>query len=209
MDAIEIRKRSKRKFDTEAQIYENTSDGKFCSRAYSAIVETVNSIPYQSLLDVGCGTGIILSRLNGTSKLCGIDLSPQMIGRARESLKDKAELAVGDAEALPWPEKTFDTVCCTFSFHHYPNPGKVLSEMNHVLKKGGRLVLADPWMPFPMQPIMNFFCRYSNSGDHHIYSKQEMQQILLKTGFDLSNFKHPTNDSFLLTAIKIGGTGHA
>jgi ubiquinone/menaquinone biosynthesis C-methylase UbiE len=208
MHADEIRKRSKNKFDTDAQSYEKTQDGKFCSRVYSDIIETVNNIPYQSLLDVGCGTGIILSRLNEKSKLYGIDLSSEMIGRARESLKGKAVLTIGDAEALPWPEETFDAVCCTFSFHHYPNPEKVLSEMNRVLKKGGRLVLADPWMPFPLQPITNFFCRYSKNGDHHLYSKQEMRQLLINNAFDLRDFKHPTNDSFLLTATKTGGADH-
>lgn len=208
MDADEIRKRSKGKFDSEAQIYENTSDGKFCSRVYPAIIETIDSAHGQSLLDVGCGTGIILSKIAKKSRLCGIDLSAQMIERAKETLKDKAELKIGDAGALPFPAETFDTVCCTFSFHHYPNPEKVLFEMNRVVKNGGHLVLADPWMPFPMQPIMNFFCRYSQSGDHHIYSKREMRQLLSNTGFTLNNFNHPTNDSFVLTAIKAGETNH-
>lgn len=202
MEAAEIRKRSKDLFDKEAQTYENSQDGKFCSRAYPAIIETINGLPGNAHLDVGCGTGTILSKLSSKAKLCGIDLSEKMIARAKKTLKDNAELITGDAEALPWPTQTFDTVSCTFSFHHYPNPEKVLSEMSRVLKKGGCLILADPWMPFPFQPIMNFFCRYSKGGDHHIYKKAEMQRLLIKAGLNLENFNYPTNDSFLLTAIK-------
>ena len=209
MDADEIRKRSKGKFDKEAQIYENTSDGQFCSRVYPIIIETIESTHGQSLLDIGCGPGTILSKVTKKTRLCGIDLSAQMIARAKETLKEKAELKIGDAEVLPYPEKTFDIVSCTFSFHHYPNPEKVLFEMNRVLTNGGQLVLADPWMPFPLQPIMNFFCRYSQNGDHHIYSKREMLQLLSAAGLTLKSYRHPTNDSFLLTAIKAGGTDHA
>lgn len=209
MDAAEIRTKSKTTFDAKAKTYENTSDGKFCCRVYPAILQTINSKQEDLLLDVGCGTGIILSKISGKSKLCGIDLSPQMIGCAKETLKDLAELKVGDAGELPWPAETFDTVSCTFSFHHYPNPEQVLAEMNRVLKNGGRLVLADPWMPFILRPFINILFKYSKDGDYHIYSKREIRQLLSKTGFDLKTLKHPTNDTFLLTAIKTGGTAHA
>lgn len=209
MDKTEIRKRSLNKFNTDAINYENTSDGRFCSRVYPAVLEEISAKPFASLLDVGCGTGIILSRITIKSKLCGIDLCSQMISRAKETLKDRAELVVGDAESLPWKARTFDTVCCTFSFHHYPNPEKVLSEMNRVLRDNGRLIIADPCAPLPLQQILNLSLHLLKGGDFHIYSKHEMKQLLIKTGFDLKNFRHPTHDSFLLAAQKTGGIQNA
>lgn len=202
MDAMETRRNSLAKFDQDAATYEDTSDGRFCARAYPAVLAQIEAEPFRSLLDVGCGTGAILSKITRKAKLCGIDLSSSMVDRAKETLEEKAELVVGDAETLPWPDKTFDTVCCTFSFHHYPYPEKVLSEMNRVLRKGGRLILADPWLPSPLLQLMNWMMRYSKSGDRHMYSKHELQSLFAGSGLMLQRFRHPTNDSFLATAQK-------
>ena len=207
MDAEMIRGKTLRKFEKDASAYEQTSDGRFCARAYPEILKEINAFPYDSLLDIGCGTGSILSRIPAVKKRCGIDLSGQMIERAKETLGGTAELMVGDAESLPWPQKSFDAVCCTFSFHHYPHPGKVLSEMNRVLKADGRLILADPWLPGPFLPLLNAMMRFSDGGDFHEYSKREITKLLAANGFAMTSFCHPTNDSFLLTARKSPGKG--
>lgn len=203
------REKTRRKFDRDAPVYEQTSDGQFCSRAYPAVVRKIGEAPFTSLLDVGCGTGAVLSSLSTTAKLYGIDLSAQMIACAKEKLGEKAELTVGDSEALPFSDAAFDTVCCTFSFHHYPNPEKVIAEMSRVLKNGGRLLLADPWVPAPLRQVFNFFLRYSNNGDYHCYSQKEMRRLLGKNGFERLEFTHPTHDSFLLAARKAANRGGA
>lgn len=198
-----IQERTLHKFEKDAAVYEQTSDGKFCSRAYPDIVKEICSIPFQSLLDVGCGTGAILCQIPADKKRCGVDLSEQMIRRAAGALQGGAELKVGNAESLPWPQESFDTVSCTFSFHHYPDPLKVLSEMNRVLKVNGRLILADPWLPTPFRAILNVLIRFSDDGDYHEYSKRELLKLLTASGFQLLTFRHPTHDSFLLTAQKV------
>lgn len=202
MDAMDVRKKSLAKFEQDAPAYEKTSDGRFCARAYPAVLAQIGAVPFTALLDVGCGTGAVLSKITRKARLCGIDLSPSMISRAKEALGDTAELVVGDAEALPWPDGTFDAVCCTFSFHHYPRPEKVLAEMNRVLSKGGRLILTDPWMPSPFLQLMNWAMRYAKSGDRHMVSKREIQTLLAGNGFALQSFVHPTGDSFLAAARK-------
>lgn len=197
-----IRENSLRKFNADAETYEQTSDGKFCSRAYLAIIKKLNEQDGATLLDIGCGTGIILDQINGKKKLYGIDLSPNMIEQAKKRLGDKAELKIGDAEVLPWKSESFDTVCCTFSFHHCPCPEKVILEMNRVLKIGGYLILADPWLPSPLRELFNFFLRFSKDGDFHEYSKHELVQLLKRNNFEIQTYTHPTNDTFLLTACK-------
>ena len=52
-----------------------------------------------------------------------------MIEMAKKNLGNSAELKVGDSEYMPWKDNFFDVIVCNASFHHYPNPEKVLSEM--------------------------------------------------------------------------------
>lgn len=202
MNADEMKLNSMKKFDQDASDYEATSDGQFCARAYPAILDELNRGENQTILDVGCGTGIILSGANKGSRLYGLDLSANMINEAKKKLGNQAELVVGDAEKLPWREELFDTVLCTFSFHHYPNPNAVLSEIHRVLKDGGRLLLADPWLPSPFLQLLNLMMKYSRNGDVHEYSKGEITRLLCNNGFRINRYRHPTLDSFLLSAKK-------
>jgi ubiquinone/menaquinone biosynthesis C-methylase UbiE len=50
---------------------------------------------------------------------------------------------VGDAAALPFADETFDVVVTRYSFHHIPEPGRVLAEMRRVCRPGGRVVVID------------------------------------------------------------------
>ncbi len=202
MDSAAAKLNSMKKFDADASNYAQTSDGKFCARVYPAILDELNRDEGQTILDIGCGTGILLSQVKDRSNLCGLDLSAGMIEQAKLKLGDRAELVVGDAENLPWPEGFFDTVLCSFSFHHYPKPDAVLREMYRVLKTGGRLILADPWMPPPFLQLMNLMIRFSRSGDFHEYSKKEIMRLLHSSGFRIDRYRHPTQDTFLLTAEK-------
>lgn len=202
MNSAAAKLNSRKKFDADASNYEQTSDGKFCARIYPAILSELNRDESQTILDVGCGTGILLSQVKDGNTLCGLDLSSGMIEQAKLKLGDRAELVVGDAEHLPWPEGFFDTVLCSFSFHHYPKPDAVLREMHRVLKTGGSLILADPWMPPPFLQMLNLMIRFSRSGDFHEYSKKEVTGLLRSSGFRIDRYRHPTQDTFLLTAEK-------
>lgn len=202
MNAEIIKEKSLRNFDSEAEVYEKSSDGKFCSRIYPYILDELNKKNNELILDVGCGNGVMLSKMNENNTLHGVDLSKAMIDVAKKKLKDKAELIVGDAEFLLWEDNYFDTILCTFSFHHYPRPKKVLDEMYRVLKQGGRIILADPWLPTPLRQITNFFLRFSDKGDFHEYSQREITDLLEASNFKLQRFTHPTNDTFLLVAEK-------
>jgi len=104
--------------------------------------------PGMRVLDVACGPGIIAcaaAKLVG--HVTGIDLTPAMIGEAkarqtREGLSN-CDWQVGDATALPFADASFDRVLTRYSFHHVPEPIRVLREMARVTKPGGKLVVID------------------------------------------------------------------
>ena len=108
--------------------------------------------PGESVLDVGCGTGtlaIAASRQVGIGgSVHGVDPSAEMIARARAKAKRRhasVTFETGVAEALPFPDATFDVVLSTVMLHHLPGKTRQqgVAEMRRVLSPGGRLVAVD------------------------------------------------------------------
>ena len=98
------------------------------------------------VLEVAIGTGRNLPLYPAEMKITGIDLSPAMLAIARRlaaRLRRQVDLRVGDAQALPFADNTFDTVLCALSLCSIPDPAQAIGEMARVLKPGGRLLLLD------------------------------------------------------------------
>ncbi len=98
------------------------------------------------VLEVAVGTGRNLSLYPDTVRLTGIDWSPAMLGIARERaarLGRDADLRAGDAQALDFPDASFDTVVCALGLCAIPDDRRAISEMTRVLRPAGRLLLVD------------------------------------------------------------------
>lgn len=101
-------------------------------------------------LEVAIGTGRNLELFPPDLELSGIDLSPAMLAIARrraESLGRSVDLREGDAESLPFPDDTFDSVVCTLGLCAVPDVDTAVAEMRRVLRPGGRLLLLDHVRP--------------------------------------------------------------
>jgi ubiquinone/menaquinone biosynthesis C-methylase UbiE len=97
-------------------------------------------------LEVAIGTGRNLAFYPEGVRLSGIDLSPAMLELARERARElgmEVDLREGDAQDLPFPDGSFDTVVCTLSLCSIPHERRTVAEMKRVLKPGGRLLLLD------------------------------------------------------------------
>ena len=165
-----FKENSKMNYNKQAEIYDEKGDGKFVAPMYGEIINRIMSANPKKLLDVGCGTGNVLIKLssNEDMSLYGLDISENMIETAKKNLGNKAELKVGDSEYMPWEDNSFDVIVCNASFHHYPNPEKVLSEMKRMLKSDGTLIIGDPTAPVIIRQIINLNCKISNNGDYRI-----------------------------------------
>ena len=98
------------------------------------------------VLEVAVGTGLNLPFYPRGARVTGIDLSAQMLavagGRARE-LGHDVQLREADAERLPFPDESFDTVVCTLGLCAVPDEHRAIAEMHRVLRPGGRVLLLD------------------------------------------------------------------
>lgn len=105
----------------------------------------------ESVLDIGCGAGfdlVVASTLVGTQgKVFGIDLTPEMVSRARDNIllihSLNVEVRVAATEEIPYGNKTFDVVISNGVFNLSPLKEKCFREVYRVLKRGGRLQFAD------------------------------------------------------------------
>lgn len=98
------------------------------------------------VLEVAVGSGRNLPFYRSDVTLSAVELSPAMLELARTHAADlelEADLRLGDAQALSFPDSSFDTVVCTLSLCAIPDHGAAVTEMARVLRPGGHLLLLD------------------------------------------------------------------
>jgi len=98
------------------------------------------------ILEVGVGTGISLPYYSDDSRIFGIDISEEMLSKARRRVVDMhlhnvERLAVMDAERLDLPDASFDVVVAQYVVNTVPHPEAALDEFARVLKPGGEIVI--------------------------------------------------------------------
>jgi len=137
-------------FHHRAATYEDGWRGKMHADIAGRAAELVSSLDEvpRRVLDVGCGTGLLLrmlaERLPGAEKLVGIDAAAGMISVASsKETEPRIGLSTGVAEDLPFPDSTFDLVVSTTSFDHWQDQGAGLGECARVLAPSGHLILTD------------------------------------------------------------------
>jgi len=114
------------------------------------------------VLDVGCGTGfdLIVARkaVGETGRVCGIDMTPEMLERARKNFLELGiediELELVDSEKIPYPDASFDVVISSGVINLSPAKLGLFLEIRRVLKPGGRLQFADIVLDKPLPPGM-------------------------------------------------------
>jgi len=190
-------------FSKDAADYDQSKRYETLRDSYPTIVAQALSDPFGAVLDIGCGTGALLSMIRERQKsaqLFGVDLSKEMIRAATAKLGKDADLRVSDSETLPFKNNSFDLVTCTFSFHHYPNPRAVMLEMRRVLTTHGRLIMADPLAFTPVRQLMNLLIPLRKDGTVRYYSKREMVALIKGAGFSISKWLKLNWHSYLLVA---------
>jgi phosphatidylethanolamine/phosphatidyl-N-methylethanolamine N-methyltransferase len=130
-----------------AAVYDTVFGGVSAWGRRRAVAE-VNRLPGSRVLEVGVGTGLALPHYRAEKRITGIDLSAEMLARARtrvdrEELDNVSALHEMDAEATSFPDASFDIAVGMFVASVVPNPKRLLAELRRVVRPGGHILFVN------------------------------------------------------------------
>ncbi len=160
---------------------------------HAAVARMLDLRPDDDLLDVACGAGYFLTEFAPhVAHVAGIDLSEPKVRLARRRLADRiasgtAEIAEGNALALPWEDARFTAVGCIDAFPFFPDPGRALAEACRVLRPGGRAVIdMNPRVPDGIES--HLFT--GPAGRFWAWSDGDVRRMMEAAGFDEIEITH-------------------
>lgn len=116
------------------------------SKVEAAMLSLIGSAPFQSMLDLGTGTGRMLELFSDLyHRGVGVDGSREMLSVARSNLEDisKIQIRLGNLLNLPTEANSFDLVTIHQVLHYMDNPKNAIKEASKALAPGGRMLIVD------------------------------------------------------------------
>ena len=168
------------------------------------------------VLDVATGNGFLafeFAKRVSEASVTGCDMTRDMLLVAesiqRERGLDNVDFRVMDAESLEFEDGSFDIVSCRFAFHHFTDPGKVVSEMVRVCKTGGKIVLVDGLSSedATKSEYHNRIEQLRDPSHVRLYSEPELVRMLEDAGLKVIHARNWDADFYFDEWIKIADPG--
>ena len=189
-------------FNQRAAVWDETSSEKDMAKL-ERMAQRLNIEPGSTVLDVGSGTGVFIpflsSKVGKNGRLIALDFAEEMLRKARaKGLNGNIERLHADMTSAPLLEEVFDVAVCYSSFPHFQDKLRTLSEVNRVLKNGGRLFICHT----ASRAKINQFHRQIPAVENDIIPDEvEIQIMLSMAGF--TDIKiDDSSDSYLASARK-------
>ena len=123
-------------------------------RARNEVLRHLPKLSGTRLLDVAIGDGRNMPLIPRDCQVFGVDISSVLLEKCQRDYPDRDTcLIVGEAEALPFADATFDNAFSLGAFNHVNDPGKAFRELARVVKPGGTVVVADELPDLPNRQI--------------------------------------------------------
>ena len=133
-------------FDRIASQWDSLSKEFYTEAVRDKILSLIRPEPGTMIADLGAGTGFLSEGLkDGPASIIAVDKSSEMLKHMKLKFKDAANIdyRVGDASQLPIKNNLIDYALANMYLHHVSNPPKAIREIFRILKKGGKMVIAD------------------------------------------------------------------
>ncbi|MGI9862480.1 methyltransferase domain-containing protein [Moorella naiadis] len=191
-------------FNSKAAIWDSLATPEERAKL-ETIVKGLHLAPGGTILDVGCGTGILipylLAAIGPAGRVVALDIAETMLKQAKnKGFPDNVEFICADVMAIPFPAATFDEVICNSAFPHFPRKLEALKEMARVTKPGGRVIICHP---AARETINHLHCSIGGvvAGDQ-IPHRTEMVALLVVAG--LANIEVDGGaDHYLALGVKV------
>jgi len=184
-DVDELKNGTEAHFDDIADEYDESLPPHVVEHYLAKRIAFVEELmPEGSVLDVGCGTGVVASRLADRGyEITGVDPSAGMLAHLRRS-DPRVRAEQGSATALPFEDATFDLAMCVAVMHHIADPESVrlsLIEMARVTRPGGLVLI---WDHNPRNPYWkNLMARVpQDDGSERLVPEAEIVSGLVEGG---------------------------
>jgi len=136
------------------------------------------------ILEIGCGTGKLINKMAikiGNGLIEGIDFSSEMVSIARKRnkvniAKEKVKILEGNFDEISYEKDCFTKACSVNTLYFWPSPARTTKKLAEIIKPGGKLVLA-------FEDIEQLKRRNLNQDIFNLYSKDEVQDLLINAGF--------------------------
>lgn len=187
----DVKSQAQQRFGQRAQGYvssENHAKGGDLER----LIELAQPQPGWLALDVATGGGhTALKFAPHVARLIASDLTPAMLGAARDFIRGKGatnvNFSAADAESLPFAGGTFDLVTCRIAPHHFPDVFRFVQECARVLKPVGLLLVQDQLVPDDDRAAryLDAFERLRDPSHNRIYAEYEWRGMFLDAGLSV------------------------
>jgi ubiquinone/menaquinone biosynthesis C-methylase UbiE len=165
------------------------------------LLERLQPVMDEVALDVACGAGgMTLALAPFVGRVIGYDLAPEMLHAVRLGARRRQisnlELVVGDAHRLPFPDRSLDVVSVRMAPHHFEDPAAAVREMARVLRRGGRLGIADGTVPddAELDAFINRLDTLHDPTTVRNYSAREWRAFYEGAGLRVDNVDEETFD---------------
>lgn len=180
-----------KEFDRAAERYDDSRVvGSYQRRTQTLVLGDMRIEKGMNVLDLGCGTGWatleIASKLGGTGRVIGLDLSEKMIEQAERKLSElgygNVEFVLQSAGSLDF-DGYFDYVLSTNAFHHFLDKGEVFSKVWRSLKPHGTFLVQDICDDFVLMRALDLIGKIGEKAHVGSTTSGGLRELLISTGF--------------------------
>lgn len=170
-----------------------------------------------NILDFGCGSGEIIKqslKISKKSKFTGIDISKDVLARARRRLPKNTNLIqVGDGERFPIKSRLFNFITALDVIEHVYDVENTITEFNRTLKINGKILISTPFngaIKILLFTALGYFDRYFNPVGPHIrfFNPKTLCSLLKRHSFKINKIGYygrfyPLSRGFYILATKM------
>jgi SAM-dependent methyltransferase len=172
-------------------------------RFLETILSMLTGLGFETLLDVGCGEGVVFDLISQKFELpiIGMDYDPSRLESARLR-QGRALLLTGDAHRLPFKDNSFDIVLALELFEHVGDPSQALAEVQRVTR---RYLLAsvprEPWWRLGNMARLKYLRDFGNTPEHiNHWSLSGFKEFVARK-FSLVDVRTPILWTFVLAQL--------